>query len=85
MIRTGDEGTRMSDQQLEAPQASAEIRLVPGPGHQLEHVIAIVERGPFVLARCTGCGWETFARRSRPLARREGRDHVRLHRVAGAG
>jgi hypothetical protein len=75
----------MSDQQLEARDASAQIRLVPAPAHTVEHAIALVERGPFVLARCTGCGWETFARRSRPLARREGRDHVLLHRLPASG
>ena len=73
----------MTDQQLEAPGASAEIRLVPAPPehaeHRVEHSIGLVERGPFVVARCAGCGWETFARRSRPLARSEGHDHVLLH------
>ena len=39
------------------------------------HRTVLVERGPFTVAQCSGCGWETFARRSRPLARREGRDH----------
>jgi hypothetical protein len=69
----------MTDQQLAADVAAS----LPLPGlaieRVVEHVIALVERGPFVVARCAGCGWETFARRSRPLARREGKDHVLLH------
>jgi hypothetical protein len=68
----------MTDQQLEVGVAAG---LAPDLSVErvVEHVIALVERGPFVVARCTGCGWETFARRSRPLARREGKDHVLLH------
>jgi len=42
---------------------------------RIEHRVAIVERGPFAVAVCRGCGWESFARRSRPRARDEGRDH----------
>jgi hypothetical protein len=80
----------MTDQQLEAAAAPAPR---PAPPEQLvpavqppavEHAIRLVERGPFVAAVCTGCGWETFARRSRPLARREGHDHVLLHAPAGS-
>jgi hypothetical protein len=43
------------------------------------HLTQLVERGPFVVAVCSGCHWQTFARRSRPLARAEGREHERLH------
>ena len=45
---------------------------------RIEHMVALVERGQFTVAVCAGCGWESFARRSRPLARSEGRDHVLL-------
>lgn len=46
---------------------------------RVRHVVQVLERGPFVVATCVGCGWESFARRSRPLARSEGRDHELLH------
>ena len=72
----------MTDQQVEAAAAPAEIRILPAAAPPVEHVMKMIERGPFVVACCAGCGWETFARRSRPLARREGRDHVLLHRPA---
>ena len=49
---------------------------------RVRHVVQMVERGPFIVARCAGCGWESFARRSRPLARSEGRDHELLHEPA---
>jgi hypothetical protein len=50
---------------------------------RIVHKIQILDRGPFAVAVCTGCGWESFARRSRPLARREGRDHELLFRAVG--
>jgi hypothetical protein len=74
----------MTDQQLEVRLVHAATAGTPGPSVGVEHAIRLVERGPFVVAQCTGCGWETFARRSRPLARREGQDHVVLHRASGA-
>ncbi len=46
---------------------------------RVEHRIVLVERHAFTVATCTGCGWESFARRSRPLARTEGRDHLLLY------
>ena len=46
---------------------------------RIEHRVRIDERGPFVVAVCAGCGWESFARRSRGLARAEARDHELLH------
>jgi hypothetical protein len=73
----------MTDQRLQAPSARVEPRVDPAAapaGPPVVHEIALVERGPFSVAVCQGCGWETFARRSRPLARREGHDHVLLHR-----
>ena len=45
---------------------------------RIRHRVNLVDRGPFAVAVCTGCRWESFARRSRPLARREGRDHELL-------
>jgi hypothetical protein len=66
----------MTDQQLEVSITSSAPTLVAADAH----VIKLIERGPFVVAQCVGCGWETFARRSRPLARREGLDHEVLHR-----
>jgi hypothetical protein len=46
---------------------------------RIEHKVNLVERHAFIVAVCAGCGWESFARRSRPLARSEGRDHVLLY------
>ena len=46
---------------------------------RIEHAFRLVERHAFTVAVCDGCGWESFARRSRPLARSEGRDHVLLY------
>jgi hypothetical protein len=46
---------------------------------RIEHRVQIRDRGPFVVAACEGCGWESYARRSRGLARREGHDHELLH------
>jgi hypothetical protein len=45
---------------------------------RIEHRVHLMDRGPFAVAVCRGCGWESFARRSRPLARSEGRDHAVL-------
>jgi hypothetical protein len=42
------------------------------------HDITVSDRGSFTVARCT-CGWHSYARRSRNLARREGRDHALLY------
>lgn len=50
---------------------------------RIEHRVHLMDRGPFAVAVCRGCGWESFARRSRPLARSEGRDHEVL--FAGLG
>jgi hypothetical protein len=46
---------------------------------RIRHDVEMIERGPFAVAVCRGCGWESFARRSRRLARSEGRDHQLLH------
>jgi hypothetical protein len=46
---------------------------------RIQHRYRLVERYAFSVAVCDGCGWESFARRSRPLARSEGRDHVLLY------
>jgi hypothetical protein len=43
------------------------------------HSIHLVEHHQFSVAVCDTCGWRSFARRSRPLARDEGRDHEVLH------
>jgi len=69
----------MPDQQLQAQPSPADVEPAALPQAVAVHKIVLVERGPFVVARCSGCGWETFARRSRPLARSEGADHVLLH------
>lgn len=45
---------------------------------RIEHRVRLIDRGPFAVAVCSGCGWESFARRSRGLARSEGRDHELL-------
>lgn len=66
----------MTDQRVEAPVPATASVLVPD---EVVHTVRLIERGPFVLAVCDCCDWETFARRSRPLARREGRDHEILH------
>jgi hypothetical protein len=57
-------------------------RLIPGqataPPGEVVHVTRLDEQGPFVVASCT-CGWRSYARRSRPLARSEAYDHELLH------
>jgi hypothetical protein len=77
VVRVSD----MTDQQVDAPAPPVLIEADELTLIELDivHRTRLVERGPFVLAQCLGCGWETFARRSRPLARREGRDHEILH------
>ena len=70
----------MTDQRVEAPGVSVELRIEGEVAPPVVHRIHLIERGPFIVAQCLGCGWETFARRSRPLARQEGRDHEVLHR-----
>ncbi len=42
------------------------------------HETEIVDDGPFTVARCS-CGWRSYARRSRRLARAEAADHKVLH------
>jgi len=60
------------------PASDPDLRLEPFDP-RVEHRIVLVERHAFSVATCTGCGWESYARRSRPLARREGRDHLLLY------
>jgi len=48
------------------------------PPVEVAHVTRLDEQGPFVVASCT-CGWRSYARRSRPLARSEAQDHALLH------
>jgi len=43
------------------------------------HSVHLIEHHQFSVAVCDACGWRSFARRSRPLARDEGRDHEVLH------
>jgi hypothetical protein len=43
-----------------------------------EHDVAVSDEGSFTVARCS-CGWRSFARRSRDLARSEGKDHTLLY------
>ena len=43
------------------------------------HSVHLVEHHQFSVAVCDTCGWRSFARRSRPLARDEGHDHEVLH------
>lgn len=49
---------------------------VPAP---VVHSVHLIEHHQFSVAVCDTCGWRSFARRSRPLARDEGRDHEVLH------
>jgi hypothetical protein len=42
------------------------------------HETEIADDGAFTVARCS-CGWRSYARRSRPLARAEAADHKLLH------
>jgi hypothetical protein len=56
----------------------AEIPAQPSPPSVVTHVTRLDEQGPFVVATCA-CGWRSYARRSRPLARAEARDHELLH------
>lgn len=43
------------------------------------HSVHLIEHHQFSVAICDTCGWRSFARRSRQLARDEGRDHEVLH------
>lgn len=85
MARPGGSGASgrvavVTDQHLSTPPADP----IPPPRSSgeavVEHTVRLVEEGPFTVARCDGCGWRSFARRSRPLARSEGQDHEVLHR-----
>jgi hypothetical protein len=51
--------------------------VVAGSGHDVT-----LSDGRFTTAICT-CGWQTAARRSRPLARAEAHDHVLLQAPVG--
>lgn len=69
---TFDPGPRL----VEAGSAvSVEVEVAAPPIHSVH----LVEHHQFSLAVCDTCGWRSFARRSRPLARDEGRDHELLH------
>jgi hypothetical protein len=60
---------------------SVETVAAPTPVEREDHVhhdVGVHEHGSFTVARCR-CGWRSYARRSRDLARREGADHVLLH------
>jgi hypothetical protein len=77
-VRTSSAAADDRPRVVEAPT----VETVPGPaepGPGAEHRVRIEERGPFTVAVCRGCGWESFARRSRRLARSEGRDHELLY------
>ena len=67
---TLDPGVRLvaADQ---AVSVSVEVSVV--------HSVHLVEHHQFSVAVCDTCGWRSFARRSRPLARDEGRDHEVRH------
>jgi hypothetical protein len=43
-----------------------------------DHEVEVADQGSFTVARCS-CGWRSYARRSRSLARSEGQDHLTLH------
>jgi hypothetical protein len=66
----------------DTPTAATAVPTPEGgtPGPATLHVVAVSERGAFAVAVCR-CGWESFARRSREVARREGRDHEVLHAI----
>lgn len=49
----------------------------------VEHRTSVVDQGAFTVAECS-CGWRSYARRSRPLARREAHDHEVLHAPAAS-
>ena len=57
---------------------ASEIPAQSTPLAVVVHVTRLDEQGPFVVATCA-CGWRSYARRSRPLARAEARDHELLH------
>ncbi len=42
------------------------------------HLTEVTDEGQFSVARCS-CGWRSYARRSRPRARSEAKDHLILH------
>jgi hypothetical protein len=65
-----DPGPRLVQDQVEV-EAEVEAPVI--------HSVHLVEHHQFSVAVCDACGWRSFARRSRPLARDEGRDHELLH------
>ena len=71
----------VSDLSVE-PEASVEPVTAPAPEEQKhdygQHDVRVEDQGSFTVARCT-CGWRSYARRSRDLARREGNDHALLY------
>jgi hypothetical protein len=76
---THTESTHAEPAPVEAARAD-DPDLRPDPfDPRIAHRVHLVERHAFTVAVCEGCGWESFARRSRPLARSEGRDHVLLY------
>jgi hypothetical protein len=73
-----DDRPTLVDGLVDAPA----VETTPGPaapGPDAEHRVRMEERGPFAVAVCRSCGWESYARRSRRLARSEGRDHELLY------
>jgi hypothetical protein len=68
-------GRRCADRES-ASAESVEVHVdAPADGH---HEVRVADQGSFTVARCT-CGWRSYARRSRNLARSEGREHAILY------
>ena len=70
----------VSDLSVEADSPIEPVTL-PEPAEKHDyglHDVRVEDQGSFTVARCT-CGWRSYARRSRDLARREGKDHALLY------
>ena len=67
----------VSDLSVE-PDVSVEVAPAPATHDYGQHEVRVEDQGSFTVARCT-CGWRSYARRSRDLARREGQDHALLY------
>ncbi|WP_245880809.1 hypothetical protein [Streptomyces zhaozhouensis] len=63
------------DDRVERRMGPVPEPLTAPPDATSDHRVELLERGPFLLARCS-CGWAAPARRSRPLARNEARTHA---------
>ena len=66
---------------MQQDEPGATVERAPDTLRIETHITELAEQGPFVVATCS-CGWRSYARRSRPLARTEANEHALLHSPA---